>query len=127
MCTVVQKMQQIASYGAYKNEFMIVALAIVTVVMLIMSLFKERNNIKLFAKSGFAVDDFGDGCVRVTECPTELADCDVSELVAEIADKLSFEIASESFPDLFISFEIEPSLSIEYMTSFTDTLDAFLI
>ena len=47
------------------------------------------ENLELFAKSGFAVDDFGDGCVRVTECPTELADCDVSELVAEIADKLS--------------------------------------
>lgn len=47
------------------------------------------ENLDLFAKTGFAVDDFGDGCVRVTECPTELADCDVSELVAEIADKLA--------------------------------------
>ena len=47
------------------------------------------ENLDLFAKSGFAVDDFGDGTVRVTECPTELADCDVGELVAEIADKLS--------------------------------------
>ncbi len=47
------------------------------------------ENLPLFAKTGFAVDDFGDGCVRVTECPTELADCDVSELVAEIADKLA--------------------------------------
>ncbi len=47
------------------------------------------ENLPLFSKTGFAVDDFGDGCVRVTECPTELADCDVSELVAEIADKLA--------------------------------------
>ena len=38
MCAVVQKMQQVASNGAYKNEFMIVALAIVTVVMLIISI-----------------------------------------------------------------------------------------
>ena len=53
MCTVVQKMQQIASNGAYKNEFMIVALAIVTVVMLIMSVLKERTEIKFFAKSGW--------------------------------------------------------------------------
>ena len=44
------------------------------------------ENLPLFSKTGFAVDD---GCVRVTECPTELADCDVSELVAEIADKLA--------------------------------------
>ncbi len=53
MCTVVQKMQQVASNGAYKNEFMIVALAIVTIVMLIMTLFTERKDIKLFAKSGW--------------------------------------------------------------------------
>lgn len=53
MCTVVQKMQQIASNGAYKNEFMIVALAIVTVVMLIMSILKERTEIKFFAKVGW--------------------------------------------------------------------------
>ena len=53
MCTVVQKMQQVASNGAYKNEFMIVALAIVTIVMLIMTLFTERKDIKLYARSGW--------------------------------------------------------------------------
>ena len=53
MCTVVQKMQQIASNGEYKNEFMIVSLAIVTVVMLIMSILKERTEIKLYAKVGW--------------------------------------------------------------------------
>ena len=53
MCTVVQKIQQVASNGAYKNEFMIVALAIVTLVMLIMTLFKEGKEIKFYAKSGW--------------------------------------------------------------------------
>jgi drug/metabolite transporter (DMT)-like permease len=53
MCTVVQKMQQVSSNGAYKNEFMIVALAIVTIVMFIMTLFTQRKDIKLFAKSGW--------------------------------------------------------------------------
>ncbi len=53
MCTVVQKMQQVASNGAYKNEFMIVALAIVTIVMLIMTLFTKQKDIKSFAKSGW--------------------------------------------------------------------------
>lgn len=53
MCTVVQKMQQIASNGTYKNEFMIVALAIVTAVMLIMTLFTEHKQIKHYAKSGW--------------------------------------------------------------------------
>jgi drug/metabolite transporter (DMT)-like permease len=53
MCTVVQKMQQNASDGAYKNEFMIVALAIVTVIMLIMTIYKEKSGIKKYAKSGW--------------------------------------------------------------------------
>ena len=53
MCTVVQKMQQIASKGSYKNEFMIVALAIVTVVMLLMSVLTEKKQIKQYAKVGW--------------------------------------------------------------------------
>ncbi len=53
MCTVVQKMQQVASGGKYKNEFMIVALAIVTIVMFTISLFQERRDIKFYAKSGW--------------------------------------------------------------------------
>ena len=53
MCTVVQKMQQIASNGSYKNEFMIVALAIVTVVMLLMSVLTEKKQIKQYVKVGW--------------------------------------------------------------------------
>ena len=53
MCTVVQKMQQVASGGKYKNEFMIVALAIVTIVMFTISLFQERRDIKFYVKSGW--------------------------------------------------------------------------
>lgn len=47
------------------------------------------NNLEVFRKSGYCVDDFGEGTVRVTECPTELSDGDVAEIVAEIADKLA--------------------------------------
>ena len=53
MCAVTQKMQQIASGGAYKNEFMIVALAIVAVIMLTLSILKERTQIKFYAKTGW--------------------------------------------------------------------------
>ena len=53
MCTVVQNMQQVAFDGAYKNEFMIVALAIVALVMSIMSLIKERKAMKVYAKAGW--------------------------------------------------------------------------
>lgn len=47
------------------------------------------SNLDVFKKSGYCVDDFGEGTVRVTECPTELSDGDVAEIVAEIADKLA--------------------------------------
>lgn len=47
------------------------------------------SNLEAFVKSGYSVDDFGNGTVRVTECPTELSDGDVAEIVAEIADKLA--------------------------------------
>lgn len=53
MCSVFQKMQQEAFEGAYKNEFMIVALAIVTLVMLVLTLIKERNELKSYAKAGW--------------------------------------------------------------------------
>ena len=52
-CTVIQKMQQVASNGGYKNEFMIVSLAMVTAVLLVMSLVKERGEMAYFAKSGW--------------------------------------------------------------------------
>lgn len=47
------------------------------------------SNLDVFEKSGYGVSDFGEGTVRVTECPTELSDGDVSLIVAEMADKLS--------------------------------------
>lgn len=52
MCTVVQKMQQVASDGAYKNEFMIIALSIVTIVMLLLALTTERKQLSFCVKSG---------------------------------------------------------------------------
>lgn len=52
MCSTTQKMQQLKFDGAYKNEFMIVALAIGTAVMLIMS-FKDKGSPKNLVKSAF--------------------------------------------------------------------------
>lgn len=53
MCTVVQKMQQVASDGNYKNEFMIVALAIVAVVMFTLSMIRERKKIETYVRAGW--------------------------------------------------------------------------
>lgn len=53
MCTVLQKMQQDASQGAYKNEFMIIALAIVAAITLTLSLIKEKKEIGSYVRSGW--------------------------------------------------------------------------
>ena len=47
------------------------------------------DNTDIFEKSGYSIDDFGEGTVKVRECPTELSDGDVAEIVQEMADKLA--------------------------------------
>ncbi len=53
MCSTVQKMQQVKFNGAYKNEFMILALAFVTLSLFVFALFKEKSEIKTYAKAGW--------------------------------------------------------------------------
>lgn len=53
MCSVVQKMEQIAFDGGYKNEFMIVALITVSLVMAVMVILKERKELNIFLKTGW--------------------------------------------------------------------------
>lgn len=53
MCSVVQKMQQIAFDGAYKSEFMIIALATSTIAMSIFAVLKERGDIRTYVKYGW--------------------------------------------------------------------------
>ena len=53
MCSVVQKMQQDAFDGHYKNEFMIAAYAMVAVALFVFSLLKERPVLKQNAKAGW--------------------------------------------------------------------------
>ena len=49
-CSAVQKGQQIAFQGAYKNEFMILALGITTIAIGICALFFEKKQVVLYAK-----------------------------------------------------------------------------
>ncbi len=51
MCSVVQKMQQVASGGKGKSEFMIIALGIDAIVLLLLSLLKERQDFNTFGKA----------------------------------------------------------------------------
>ena len=53
MCSTVQKMQQVAFDGAYKNEFMIIALASVVIGLLIVSLISEHTTIIKCVKVGW--------------------------------------------------------------------------
>lgn len=53
MCSTVQKIQQVKFDGAYKNEFMIVAIAFVAISLFIFAIFKEKGEIKIYAKSGW--------------------------------------------------------------------------
>lgn len=46
MCSVSQKIQQIGQSGLYKNEFMIAAMAMLTVVFALIAAFRERPAIK---------------------------------------------------------------------------------
>ena len=52
MCSVVQKMQQMAFGGNGKNEFMIMALCMVTVLLLVLTIRQERTELKQYAKVG---------------------------------------------------------------------------
>lgn len=47
------------------------------------------NNLDIFEKSGYVIEDFGEGTVRVRECPTELSEEDAEEIVLEMADRLA--------------------------------------
>ncbi len=53
MCSVTQKMHQQQFATAYKNEFMIVALAVSVIVSVILALCVERKNTVHYAKVGF--------------------------------------------------------------------------
>lgn len=54
-CSIFQTMQQNAFEGAYKSEFMIIALSMSAVVFLVLSLFLERKEIKNTYKASFAL------------------------------------------------------------------------
>lgn len=45
------------------------------------------ENLDLLSESGFGVEDFGNGCVLVTECPMELSVDDISDVITEIAGR----------------------------------------
>ncbi len=47
------------------------------------------ENIDVFEKGGFSVEDFGGGCVLVRECPVNLQKEDITAIIAEMAGELA--------------------------------------
>ena len=47
------------------------------------------ENLELLADAGYDVSDFGDRCVKVSACPPELVDCNISDIVTEISGYLA--------------------------------------
>ncbi len=47
------------------------------------------ENIELLADAGYDVSDFGDRCVKVSACPPELVDCNISDIITEISGYLA--------------------------------------
>ena len=47
------------------------------------------ENLETIAKSGFEVQDFGNGTVIVRSCPMDLDNCEISPLISEIAEYLT--------------------------------------
>lgn len=55
MCSVIQKAQQTAFNGDFKNEFMILALLMVVLLLSVFVVIKERKETKAFAKAGWHI------------------------------------------------------------------------
>ena len=47
------------------------------------------ENLELLNTSGFEVEDFGNGCVIVRECPMELYPDDIPDVITEIAGRFA--------------------------------------
>ncbi len=50
------------------------------------------ENLELLSDAGYDVSDFGDRCVKVSACPPELVDCNISDIISEVAGYLANNI-----------------------------------
>lgn len=50
------------------------------------------ENLDLLSDSGYDITDFGNRCVKISACPPELTDCDIADVITEIADYLARNI-----------------------------------
>jgi len=106
MCSTIQKMQQMACAGQYKNEFMIISLGIVTVVSAIMCLIRrEKVPRKFMACVGFGT---------VTGVANGIANLLVMVLTGSIPNAILFP--SISAGGIVVSFLIAIGIYKERLT-----------
>ncbi len=81
------------------------------------------ENIELINESGFEVEDFGNGCVIVRECPMELSPDDVQDVICEIAGRFVENKQDVSFEKLDWIFHSVACRSAIKAGNFTSRLE----
>lgn len=78
------------------------------------------DNAEVIGKAGFDVEDFGNGCVIVRECPMEINADDVEEIICEIAGRFvekKQEVSFEKLDWLFHSVACRSAIKAGNFTS----------
>ena len=81
------------------------------------------ENLELINDSGFEVEDFGNGCVIVRECPMELSADDVEDVITEIAGRFVDKKQDVSFEKLDWIFHSVACRSAIKAGNFTSRLE----
>lgn len=76
-------------YKAQEKSFQQMLLTPITVTLSPDEYNAVLENSELLYKAGYDVSDFGDRCVKISSCPTELINEDLGSIVTEIAEYLS--------------------------------------
>ena len=78
------------------------------------------ENLDVFSKCGFLLEDFGNGAVLVRECPMLLESDDVADVVVEIANNLSLgktEVQAEKIDRIYHTAACKAAIKAGYKNS----------
>lgn len=81
------------------------------------------ENIEIINKAGFEIEDFGNGCIIVRECPMELTADDVEDVITEIAGRFVDKKQDVSFEKMDWIFHSVACRSAIKAGNFTSRLE----
>ncbi|MBQ3816917.1 MAG: hypothetical protein II802_01440, partial [Clostridia bacterium] len=83
------------------------------------------NNLDLLSKSGFEVEDFGNGCILVREVPANLTDNGIEQLMSEIALSLksTSSVQIDRLDDIYHTVACKAAIKAGSKTSDTEMLN----